>query len=170
MSSEEQRAAAPSPRGGGGRSGGGAAPAAGASGAGSPPPPAPSPPAAPAAPGDGEQPGDAAGALRAALSSLVDKPSLYLVRAAQATTLRQLKAARKQLRDFSTAARVQFDGQLAALEGGAAHLAALRADLDAAHAALRARRQQLLDAHPEMRHRLAAARAELGGGGDDDAL
>ncbi|KAI8466381.1 MAG: hypothetical protein J3K34DRAFT_63552 [Monoraphidium minutum] len=76
-------------------------------------------------------------ALKAALSAVVDKPSLYLVRAAQATTLRQLKAARKQLRDFNTTARVQLEAQLGALEQGAGQLAGMRADLDAVAAYLR---------------------------------
>jgi hypothetical protein len=45
--------------------------------------------------------------------------------------LRQLKAARKQLRDFNTTARVQLEGQMADLEAAAAQLAGARADLDA---------------------------------------
>jgi hypothetical protein len=52
-------------------------------------------------------------------------------------SLRQLKSARKQLRDFNTAARCQLEGQLAALEAGAAQLASTRADLDAVNAYLR---------------------------------
>lgn len=54
-------------------------------------------------------------------------------------SLRQLRAARQQLRDFNAAARQQLGGseQLAALEAGAAALASTRADLDAVAAFLR---------------------------------
>ena len=71
-------------------------------------------------------------------------------------SLRQLKAARKQLRDFNTAARVQLEAQGAALEAGAAVLAGMRADLDAVNAALTARKQELLAQHPHLRDRLLA--------------
>lgn len=52
-------------------------------------------------------------------------------------SLRQLKSARKQLRDFNTAARVQLEGQLAALEAGAGQLLGIRQDLDAVNGYLR---------------------------------
>jgi hypothetical protein len=52
--------------------------------------------------------------------------------------LRQLKAARKRLRDVRTAAQATLGGQLAGgLEAAAADLGSLRADLDAVAAALR---------------------------------
>jgi hypothetical protein len=54
-----------------------------------------------------------------------------------ACSLRQLKAARKQLRDLTTSARVQLDGQLPALEAAAGQLGGVRADLDAVAGYLR---------------------------------
>lgn len=51
--------------------------------------------------------------------------------------LKQLKAARKQLRDFNAAARHELDVQLAGGAAAVAQLLAIRADLDAAFGALR---------------------------------
>lgn len=51
--------------------------------------------------------------------------------------LRQLKASRKALRDYNTAARVQLEAQGPALEAAAGLLAGMRADLDAVNGALR---------------------------------
>lgn len=128
-------------------------------------------------------------ALRAALGEIVDKPSIYLVRAAQATTVRQVKAARKQLRDFNTTARVQLEGQLAALEAGASQLLSIRTDLDSVNEYLRSRKRQFIESYPHLRARLMeqqdvddddeeeeekreeeeeeGGRSRSGGGGDD---
>lgn len=56
---------------------------------------------------------------------------------AELCSLRQLKSARKLLRDFNAAAKQQLELQLGSVEEAAALLAGVRRDLDAIHAALR---------------------------------
>jgi hypothetical protein len=58
--------------------------------------------------------------------------------------LRELKAARRMLRDFNAAAGQQLAQHAAASDAAAAQLIALRADLDAAHACIRHARLLML--------------------------
>jgi hypothetical protein len=62
-----------------------------------------------------------------------------------ACSLRQLKTARKLLRDFNTAAKVELEQQVAAGQVAVQQLLQLRQDLDAAYACIRCvcRMQQL---------------------------
>eukprot|EP00877_Chromochloris_zofingiensis_P012799 jgi/Chrzof1/7773/Cz02g36070.t1 len=93
---------------------------------------------------------EVADAIISALRGLVSKPELYLIRAAQSTTLRQLKSARKLLRDFNTASKHQLDVQLADIDQAAQLLTSIREDLDHIYARLRAMQQQLAVDQPHL--------------------
>lgn len=89
-------------------------------------------------------------ALVDSMRGLVSKPDLYLIKAAQASTLRQLKAARTLLRDHNAAAKQQLEQKLSASQAAVQHLTSIRQDLDYTYARIRELKQQLAEVHPEL--------------------
>lgn len=74
-----------------------------------------------------------------------------------ACRLRQLKSARKLLRDFNTASKHQLDVQLADIDQAAQLLTSIREDLDHIYARLRWAPVMLLFVKPELMWHVAQA-------------